>query len=132
MSSFVQEFKRYQRQERFLTAAIVMVSMLGPVLLTLMLDHRIHWAFLAVVGVVVIAAALWLHVLRNRVSEKLLSKYENLDIGYVLAKKTAPKNPRRFVITNRGFNHYYLKCLNTGEQMLVSKHRIKEDFDIAN
>jgi hypothetical protein len=53
-------------------------------------------------------------------------------LGAVLAKKISPARPGRFVITNRGYNHYYLRCLNTGEQVLVSKSRVREDFDIAN
>jgi hypothetical protein len=31
MSSFVEEFKKYQTQERWLTGAIVLVSFLAPV-----------------------------------------------------------------------------------------------------
>ncbi|MEK2645550.1 hypothetical protein [Bdellovibrio sp. BCCA] len=132
MSSFVEEFKKYQKQERILTAAIVLVSVLAPVSFTALMNNKIHWVLPYVVAVAILSAALWLHFVRNNVSEKLLRKYETLDVGSVLAKKLTPKNPRRFVITNRGYNHFYLKCLNTGEQVLVSKDRVQEDFDIAN
>lgn len=132
MSSFVEEFKKYQRQERLLTGTIVLVSVLTPISFTLLMNSKIHWAFSGAVAVVLLLSALWVRIVRNRVSQKLLSKYETLDVGAVLAKKVTPKSPRRFVITNRGYNHYYLKCLNTGEQVLVSKNRVQEDFDIAN
>ncbi|WP_374073250.1 hypothetical protein [Bdellovibrio bacteriovorus] len=132
MSSFVEEFKKYQRQERLLTGAIVLVSVLAPVSFTALMNNKIHWSISCLVAATMLSTAMWIHVVRNRVSEKLLSKYETLDVGSVLAKKLTSKNPRRFVITNRGYNHYYLKCLNTGEQVLVSKHRVQEDFDIAN
>jgi hypothetical protein len=80
----------------------------------------------------VVLSGLWLQFYRRQLSEKLLAKYESLDIGAILKKKMNRKNPRQFVIVNRGYNHYYLKCMNTGEQVLVSKSRIQEDFDIAN
>ncbi|MBV2169797.1 MAG: hypothetical protein KUL82_13920 [Bdellovibrio sp.] len=132
MSSFVEEFKKYQKQEGILTGAMVLVSVLSPVSFTWMMEHKFHWMLSVSVGVMMLLAAFWIQVIRNRVSAKLLGKYETLDVGSILSKKITPKQPRRFVITNRGYNHYYLKCLNTGEQVLVSKHRVREDFDIAN
>lgn len=132
MSSFVEEFKKYQKQEGILTGAMVLVSVLSPVSFTWMMEHKFHWILSASVGVIMLLAAFWIQLIRNRVSAKLLGKYETLDVGSILSKKLTPKQPRRFVITNRGYNHYYLKCLNTGEQVLVSKHRVQEDFDIAN
>ncbi len=132
MSSFVEEFKKYQRQEGVLTGAMVLVSVMSPVSFTWMMEHKFHWIFSVSVGLIMLLAAFWIQVIRNRVSAKLLGKYETLDVGSILSKKLTPKQPRRFVITNRGYNHYYLKCLNTGEQVLVSKHRVQEDFDIAN
>ncbi|WP_415061205.1 hypothetical protein [Bdellovibrio sp.] len=132
MSSFVEEFKKYQKQEGILTGAIVLVSVLSPVSFTWMMEHKFHWILSVSVGVMMLVAAFWIQLIRNRVSAKLLGKYETLDVGSILSKKLTPKQPRRFVITNRGYNHYYLKCLNTGEQVLVSKHRVREDFDIAN
>lgn len=132
MSSFVEEFTKYRKQERWLTGATMLVSVLAPVALTTLINNKAHWIFLILVGLATVSAALWIQFVRSRISEKLLSKYETLDVGSVLAKKIGPKDPRRFVITNRGYNHYYLKCLSSGEQVLVSKDRVREDFDIAN
>ena len=97
-----------------------------------LMENKIHWTVFVVMGLLIAAAATSIHFYRAKVSEKLLVKYESLDVGAVLAKKLSPKTPQQFVITNRGFNHYYLKCLNTGEQVLVSKSRVREDFDITN
>ena len=133
MSSFVKEFKKYQQQERWLTATIVLFSLLAPVTFSWLMDKKIHWAISAGAAGVLLIAAAGIHLIRSRVAAKLVTKYQNLDVGYILSKKlVANKNTHRFVITNTGYNHYYLKSLNTGEQMLVSKHRVREDFDIAN
>lgn len=132
MSSFVQEFKKYQKQERLLTAVMVLISVLAPLVFTLMLNQKVHWVASAAVLAGILMMAFWIHILRDRISVKLLKKYEVLGIGFILSKKLSNKSAARFVITNTGFNHYYLKCLNTGEQVLVSKHRVREDFDIAN
>ena len=131
-STFSDEFKKYQKQERALTGAIVLISVLAPITSSILLERRVHWISSACVGIVMLAVALGLRFYRSKVSEKLLKKYEKLDVGAVLAKKISPSRPGRFVITNRGYNHYYLRCLNTGEQVLVSKNRVREDFDIAN
>ncbi|UYL08266.1 hypothetical protein B9G69_014550 [Bdellovibrio sp. SKB1291214] len=131
-SSFSDEFKKYQKQERRLTVAIVLVSVLAPVAFSLLLERKFHWMFCGITALMFLVAAVGLHVYRAKVSQKLLKKYENLEVGSVLAKKISPKAPSRFVITNTGYNHFYLRCLNTGEQVLVSKHRVREDFDIAN
>lgn len=132
MSSFVEEFKKHQKQERLLTASIILVSVLSPVSFTALMNQKVHWFISSSAAGVFLVSAAWLYLIRHRVSEKLIRKYEDLDVGAVLAKKITPQHPRRFVITNRGYNHFYLKCLNTGEQVLVSKHRVREDFDIAN
>ena len=132
MSSFGEEFKRYQKQENLLTFTIIVVSFFAPVSFTWLLDHQVHWSILGSVALVVIFSGIWIQYHRRLISKKLLSKYESLDVGAVLKKKIQRKNPRQFVIVNRGYNHYYLKCMNTGEQVLVSKSRVREDFDIAN
>lgn len=132
MSSFVEEFKKYQRQERLYTGGLVLLSVLAPVSFTWLINQKVHWLLAGAVAALLVAGAILLHLLRTQVGSKLLHKYENLDVGSVLSKKISPQSPRRFVVTNRGYNHFYLRCLNTGEQVLVSKHRVREDFDIAN
>ncbi|MNK08049.1 hypothetical protein D3C87_259730 [compost metagenome] len=132
MASFSDEFKKYQKREKYLTATIVVVAILAPASFTWLVEHKFHWALSAFVGIVVILAAVWIHIYRDQVSKKVLSHYEDLDVGAILAKKISTKRSTQFVITNTGYSHFYLKCLNTGEQVLVSKSRIREDFDIAN
>lgn len=132
MSSFAQEFKKYQKQERILTGSLVLVSVLAPVSFTWLMNNKVNWIICAVVAFLFISAAIAIHVFRGQVAAKLVKKYETLDVGSILTKKLTPRAPKQFVITNMGYNHFYLKCLHTGEQSLVSKHRIKEDFDIAN
>ncbi|KYG65295.1 hypothetical protein AZI87_12120 [Bdellovibrio bacteriovorus] len=132
MSSFVKEFKKYQKQERLLTGALVLVSVLAPISFTLMLNQKIQWPLCSAVGFVLGVVALWLHALRSNISEKLVRKYEKLEVGDVLCRKVTPTNPGRFVVTNRAYNHLFLKCMYTGETVQVSKDRVREDFDIAN
>ncbi|MNL45137.1 hypothetical protein D3C87_1677550 [compost metagenome] len=132
MSSFGEEFRRYQKQENLLTFTIIVVSFLAPVSFTWLMNHKVHWAILGLMALAVVLSGIWIQFYRQRISHKLLLKYESLDVGSILTKKLNRKIPREFVIINRGYNHYYLKCVKTGEQMLVSKSRVREDFDIAN
>lgn len=132
MASFSQEFRKYQKQERFLTATIVLGAVLAPVLFTWLMDMKVHWVLAGGAALLVVLTATGVHIYRDKVAKKILKHYEDLEVGSVLAKKISPKKPTQFVITNTGYNHFYLKCLSTGEQVLVSKRRIREDFDIAN
>lgn len=132
MSSFVDEFKKYQKQERWLTGVIVGASFLAPLSFTVLLDQKVHWVISSFIGMGLLLIAIWGHIVRRRVADKVLHKYESLNVGSVLAKKINMQKSRRYVVTNRGYNHFYLKCLITGEQVLVPKHRVREDFDIAN
>ncbi len=132
MSSFVEEFKKYQKQERLLTGAIVLVSVMAPVSFTWLIDKKIHWSLSGLAGVFFLLTALWIHFYRGRVAKKILDQYETLEVGAVLSNKLTPVNPRKFVVINRGYSHFYLKCITTGEQVLVSKSRVREDFEIAN
>jgi hypothetical protein len=59
-------------------------------------------------------------------------KKGDLNVGAVLEKKIGPSNRNRFVITHCGYNHYYVTSLKSGERVLVSKHRVREEFDIAH
>lgn len=132
MHSFVQEFEKYKRQERFLTGAIILLSVCAPLTFSFLLDKSFP-AFLAVLsGISFMGIALWIFILREKITRKLLHKYENLDVGYVLRKKIGHRIPRKFVITSRDSNYFYLKCLETQEVILLSKDRLREDFDIAN
>lgn len=132
MSSFAEEFKKYQKHERLLTGGIVLMSVLAPVAFTFMMEKKVSWAISGLVALALLTTASYFHYVRTQISQKLLGKYEKLEVGSVLAKKISTIKHHRFVITNRGFNHYYLKCLKTGEQVLVSKDKVREDFDIAN
>ncbi|AHI05957.1 hypothetical protein BDW_07285 [Bdellovibrio bacteriovorus W] len=133
MSTLVADFKKYQKKERTLTVAIVLASVAAPIASSVLLNMKVDWVYALLVGVSFLAIAVWFHLVRSKVSQRLIVKYEALDIGSVLAKKiSTATNHQKFVITNTGYNHFYIRCLNTGEQSLVSKHRVREDFDIAN
>ncbi|XGC79376.1 hypothetical protein ACES2L_08545 [Bdellovibrio bacteriovorus] len=127
-----QEFVKYQKLEKFLTGTMVLLSVFTPVMVSIMLNKGFHWAYSVALAGTFMFFALWTHVIRSRVSKKLLSKYEQLQVGSVLSKKLTPTQPRQFVITETDYNHFYLKCLKTGEKVLLSKRRVREDFDIAN
>lgn len=132
MSTLVADFKRYQKKERTLTVAIVLASVAAPIASSVLLNMKVNWIYALLVGISFLVLATWLHLVRSKVSQRLIIKYEALDIGSVLAKKISTTNNHKFVITNTGYNHFYIRCLSTGEQSLVSKHRVREDFDIAN
>lgn len=132
MSTLVADFKRYQKKERMLTVMIVLASVSAPIASSILLNMKINWVYALIVGSSFLVIATWLHIVRSKVSQRLIVKYEALDIGSILAKKISTVRNEKFVITNTGYNHFYIRCLNTGEQSLVSKHRIREDFDIAN
>lgn len=132
MSSFADEFQKYQKQERRATAAIVLIAAVAPISFTYLMKYKVHWMATSGALVSFLFVATVLHFYRTKISRKLLSKYENLEVGAILAKRINKKRSREFVITNSGYNHFYLKCLKTGEQVLVSKSRVREDFDIAN
>jgi uncharacterized membrane protein len=87
MSSFVDEFKKYQKQERWLTGVIVSVSFLAPLTFTILLDKKAHWLISSFIGLGLLLIAMWAHIVRRRVADKVLNKYESLGVGSVLAKK---------------------------------------------
>lgn len=132
MSSLVEEFKKYRKQERWLTGVIVSASFLAPLTFTILLDRQVHWVTSSFVGLLLLLIAIWGHIRRRQVADKVLRKYESLGVGSVLTKKIKVPKLRRFVVTNQGYNHLYLRCVHTGEQVLVPKHRVREDFDIAH
>lgn len=132
MASFSNEFKKYRKQERILTATIVLVAVVAPVSFTWLMQHQVHWAVSMLCAIFVIVTAGWIHLCRDQVAKKILSTYESIDVGAVLDKKIISKPTGQFVVTNRGYNHFYLRCNHTGEQVLVSKNKVREDFNITN
>jgi hypothetical protein len=131
--SLAQEFKKYQKLERVLTFSIVLLSVLAPISFSWIMNKKMHWGFSAALGLVFLGSAFLIHLIRQRVSQKLIKHYESLDIGAVLQKKmTAQKEKNRFVIINTGREHLHLQCLCSGTPLLVSKNRVREDFDIEN
>lgn len=132
MHSFVQEFEKYKRQERLLTGAIVLLSVCAPLTFSFMLDNSFPTWLAVLSGVSFLSVALWIFILREKITRKLIHKYENLQVGYVLRKKIGHRIPRKFVITSKDNNYFYLRCIETNEVILLSKDRLREDFDIAN
>jgi predicted lysophospholipase L1 biosynthesis ABC-type transport system permease subunit len=125
----IEEIQRYQKKEKILSVALVTVAVIAPITFSFLMDKKIHWVFSASVCFSILMLALWIQFFRSRISRQVKQKYESLDIGATLTRKS-PLSPK-FVITNTGYSHYYLKCVKTGEQVLVSRHRAHEDFDIA-
>ncbi len=125
----IPNFKKYQKKERVLSVALLSVAAMAPITMTLMMEKKIHWMLSGSVGFAVLMASLWISLYKNRLEQKLKAELESLDIGHILASKSKATN--RFVITNTGYDHYYIKSLDNGEQMLISRRRAIEDFDLA-
>lgn len=132
VASFSNDFKKYQKRERLLTSTIVLIAALAPVCFTFLIQQKVHWVISLLFAVVMIVAAAWIHIYRDHIAKKILRTYENIEIGSVLAKKISSRTPSRYVVVNRGHKHFYLQCLGTGEQVLVSKNKVHEDFNITN
>lgn len=131
--SLAQEFKKYQKLERVLTIAIILLSVLAPISFSWIREKQTPRGVSAALGILFLSAAVVICWIRHRVSQRLIKHYEALDIGAVLQKKMATRNEKnRFVIINTGREHFHLKCLCSGRPLLVSKSRVREDFDIEN
>lgn len=130
--SFSGEFRKYQKRERLLTSGIVLIAAFAPICFTFLIQRKVHWVISLFFAVIMIVGAAWAHVYRDKVSKKILRTYEDIEIGSVLAKKISSRTPRKYVVVRRGYNHFYLQCLGTGEQVLVSKNKVREDFNITN
>ncbi|KYG63892.1 hypothetical protein AZI86_13830 [Bdellovibrio bacteriovorus] len=131
--SLAQEFKKYKKLERVLTALVILISVLAPISFSWIMDKKLHGGISSVIAFLFLAAAFGVYVIRHQVSQRLMKHYESLDIGAVLQKKMASeKQNQRFVIINTGREHFHLQCLCSGTPLLVSKSRVREDFDIEN
>lgn len=122
------EFKRFRKAEKFLSGMLVFVATTAPVTFTYLMQKRVHWIVSLGSACALVAAAAWIHLYREKVAKKIKVKYESLDVGRVLAKKT---RSHRYVITHTGYNHYYLESLENGEKLLIPRRRIHEDYDIS-
>lgn len=131
--SLAQEFKKYKKLERVLTVLIILISVLAPISFSWILDKKLHGGVSSLLALLFLAAAFGIYWIRHQVSLRLIKHYEALDIGAVLQKKMTPqKQNQRFVIINTGQEHFHLQCLCSGAPLLVSKSRVREDFDIEN
>jgi hypothetical protein len=123
------EIKKYQKKEKVLSAALISVATLAPITFTYLMERKIHWLFSLSIAFSVLLLSLWILFYRSSISRKLKVKYESLERGLVLSKRS--RQQQRFIITNAGYSHYYLKSLETGEQLLVSRERAQEDFILS-
>lgn len=131
--SLAQEFKKIQKLERVLTIAIIVISVLAPISFSWITEKKPHGYTSAGIAASFVVSAFIIYWIRQQISQKLLRHYEALDIGAVLQKKMTPrKEKNRFVIINTGREHFHLQCLCSGRPLLVSKSRLREDFDIEN
>lgn len=128
-----QEFKKFQKLERVLTVTIILISVLAPISFSWIMERKPHGYASAAIAIFFLASAFIIYWMRQQISQKLLRHYEALDIGAVLQKKMTPRNEKnRFVIINTGREHFHLQCICSGRPLLVSKSRLREDFDIEN
>lgn len=123
------EFKKLQKREKLLSALLVTICTMAPVLFTVLTQKKAHWVLCATTACVLGISAFWIQFYRSHISQKLKHRFESLDVGLILALKNA--QARRYVITNTGYNHYHLKSLETGEQVLVNRRRAREDYNIS-
>ena len=131
--SLTHDFKKLRSLERALTGIIIFLAVIAPISFSLIQKMQWHLGVSVILGVVILVAAISIHVVRSRVSAKLFKHYEELEVGRVLQKKmTAQKELNRFVIINTEREHLHLKCLCSGVPMLVSKNRVREYFEIEN
>lgn len=131
MSSFVEEFTKYQKQERWLAGVIVFLFVMAPVSFTVVLNAKLPFWNAVALSLSLLLGALVVYLARAHVADKIINTYESLHVGAVLAKKIVTPQPRRFIVTHRDSNRFYLQCLHTGEKVLMSKRRVREDFDIT-
>ena len=118
--SLAQEFKKYKKLERVLTAVIVLISVSAPISFSWIMEKRLHGGISVAIAILFLAAAFAVYWIRQHVSQKLIKHYEALDIGAVLQKKMASqKDKNRFVIINTGREHFHLQCLCSGAPLLV-------------
>lgn len=82
--------------------------------------------FVLICVISIVGTQVYLH----RLLQKRQFDQEGHDIGAVLAKKVH-KQQTRFLITHKGYSHYYLESEATGEKLLVAKTKVHEDFDVA-
>lgn len=133
MASYLKNYNKNKNLERKLSTLVAGIVFAAPLVVSLMLYFHLPPVGVFISGVSLFVGAGLVQHYKNQATEKVQQSFLNLDIGYVLAKKPISKSgPSHFVISNKGFNHYYLKCLATGEQFLVSKSRVRDDFDIEN
>lgn len=124
-----EDFRHFQKRERILSGLLVVVATTAPVAFTYLMQRRVHWLVSFGSACALVAAAIWIHLYREKISKKIKVKYETLEIGRVLSKKSRQRH--RYVITNMGYNHYYLKSLENGEQVLIPRRRAREDYDLS-
>lgn len=130
-SKFERNFRKYQAQEKILSGLLVAFSVLAPVSFAWLTQKEFYWILSVGIAISFVMAALVVQLLRQHLIQRLENHYENLDIGAVLQKKIGPTHSHLFVITHCGYNHYYVKSLRSGERSLVSKSRVREEFELA-
>lgn len=124
------DFKKYKNYEKTLSAMIVFIAVLSPVIFASLLDNNLQIIYLMVLGGMLVSFTVGLIYVRSLISERLNNQYLSLDVGSTLRKKIS-SNSTTFVIINKTFHHFYLQD-QKGLRILVPKNRIQEDFDIAN
>ena len=132
MNCSERNFRKFQAQEKLLSGLLVACSVMAPVSFTWLSQKEFYWIISVGAAVSFVMTALVLQIFRQNLNQRLESHYEQLAVGSVLEKKVGPASRNKFVITHCGYNHYYVTSLKSGERVLVSKNRVREEFDIAH
>ncbi len=124
-----QQLKIHQRKEKLLSGLLMGISLAAPVVFTYLMGSHIHRALASFLAFSVLMLCLWILLYRSHVSRQVKRSYESLEVGLILARKA--RHAKKFIITKQGYTHYYLKCLDTGEQLLISRQRAHDDFILS-
>lgn len=128
----LKEIRAIQHQERSLTALFVICLIASPVVPSLMMKNQSPSLVPLLIGLFFVAIAFWAQYKRAQMARQLLATFDNLSVGAKLEKKLTRNTPQQFLIVDKTPGHFNLRCVQTGESILVSKGRVREDFEIAN
>ncbi len=130
-NSLLEEIKKYQSRERMFNVLSVAALIASPVIPSVMMKGGQHSLLALGFAVVFVGVSLWAQRKRVQLRAQIHQCFESLGVGFCLEKKISRGSLRKFVIVDKNTIHYSLRCMNTGENVLVSKSRLREDFDVA-
>ncbi len=128
----INEIRSIQSKARLLYALFAISLIASPVIPSLVIRNGDHTALALALGFIFVFVAFFAQFRRSKISRELSHKFEQLQVGVRLEKKIPQSNTKEFLIIDKSARHFSLQCIQTGQNILVCKHRVREDFDIAN